>query len=91
MPSEPELPDNPIGIARQSNWGQNQLAKVLSLTRNENSPNNETGRPALYDTPPQTRILTLNPVSTTTRNRRPPRKLNSPRLPQHSGAETCYG
>lgn len=44
-----ELPDNPVGIARQSNWGQNQLAKVLPLTRNENSANNETGRPALYD------------------------------------------
>ena len=44
-----ELPDNPVGIARQSNWGQNQLAKVLPLTRNKNSANNETGRPALYD------------------------------------------
>lgn len=44
-----ELPDDPITIARQSNWGQDQLAKVSLLSRNENSADHETGRPALYD------------------------------------------
>ncbi|MDK8824513.1 IS256 family transposase, partial [Corynebacterium coyleae] len=44
-----ELPGDPIHIARQSNWGQNQLAKVTTLTRNENQADYETGRPALYD------------------------------------------
>lgn len=44
-----ELPDDPVHIARQSNWGQNQLAKVLPLTHNENSADHDTGRPALYD------------------------------------------
>ena len=44
-----ELPDDPIRIARQSNWGQEQLAKVSTLTRNENQADYETGRPALYD------------------------------------------
>ena len=44
-----ELPDDPIRIARQSNWGQDQLAKVTTLTRNENQADYETGRPALYD------------------------------------------
>ncbi|MDK8241020.1 IS256 family transposase, partial [Corynebacterium coyleae] len=44
-----ELPGDPIEIARQSNWGQNQLAKVTTLTRNENQADYETGRPALYD------------------------------------------
>ncbi|MDV2422794.1 IS1249 family transposase, partial [Corynebacterium tuberculostearicum] len=31
-----ELPDDPVEIARQSNWGQDQLAKVQTLTHNEN-------------------------------------------------------
>ena len=44
-----ELPDDPVRIARQSNWGQGQLAKVSTLTRNENEADHETGRPALYD------------------------------------------
>ena len=44
-----ELPDDPVEIARQSNWGQDQLAKVSTLTHNENQADHETGRPALYD------------------------------------------
>ncbi|WP_290184867.1 IS1249 family transposase [Corynebacterium glaucum] len=44
-----ELPDDPIKIARQSNWGKDQLAKVQILTHNENQADHETGRPALYD------------------------------------------
>lgn len=44
-----ELPDDPVHIARQSNWGQDQLAKVSLLTHNENPADHETGRPALYD------------------------------------------
>ena len=44
-----ELPDDPVEIARQSNWGQDQLAKVQTLTHNENQADHETGRPALYD------------------------------------------
>ncbi|WP_083337269.1 IS1249 family transposase [Corynebacterium timonense] len=44
-----ELPDDPVEIARQSNWGQDQLAKVPTLTHNENHADHETGRPALYD------------------------------------------
>ena len=44
-----ELPDDPLEIPRQSNWGQDQLAKVLSLTHNENHADHQTGRPALYD------------------------------------------
>lgn len=43
------LPDDPIEIARQHNWGKDQLAKVHILTHNENQANHETGRPALYD------------------------------------------
>ena len=44
-----ELPDDPTEIARQSNWGQNQLAKVPALTHNKNQADHQTGRPALYD------------------------------------------
>ena len=44
-----ELPDDPARIARQSDWGQGLLAKVSTLTRNENHTNHETRRPALYD------------------------------------------
>ena len=44
-----ELPDDPVEIARQSNWGQDQLAKVSTLSHNENQADHETGRPALYD------------------------------------------
>ena len=43
-----ELPDDPVEIARQSNWGQDQLAKVSTLTQHENQTDHETGRPALY-------------------------------------------
>ncbi|MGV0410034.1 IS256 family transposase, partial [Corynebacterium resistens] len=35
--------------ARQSNWGQDQLAKVSTLTQHEKQADHETGRPALYD------------------------------------------
>lgn len=44
-----ELPDDPIQIVKQSNWGQDQLAKVATLTHNENHADYETERPALYD------------------------------------------
>lgn len=43
------LPDDPHKIARQQNWGKDQLAKVHVLTHTENHTNHETGRPALYD------------------------------------------
>ena len=33
-----ELPDDPVEIARQSKWGQDQLAKVQTLPHNENGP-----------------------------------------------------
>ena len=42
-------PDDPLRIARQSHWGQDQLAKVSILTHTENQADHETGRPALYD------------------------------------------
>ena len=65
-----ELPDEPLRIAKQSHWGQDQLAKVSILTHTENQADHETGRPALYDngidteyTPNQTHILTLKPSS----------------------------
>ncbi|EFK53466.1 hypothetical protein HMPREF0291_11123, partial [Corynebacterium genitalium ATCC 33030] len=44
-----ELPGDPVRIARQSNWGQDQLAKVTTLAHNENQADHQTGRPALYD------------------------------------------
>ena len=44
-----ELPDDPVQIARQSNWGQDQLAKVSTLTHNGNQVDHETERAALYD------------------------------------------
>ena len=44
-----ELPDEPLRIAKQSHWGQDQLAKVSTLTQTENQADHETGRPALYD------------------------------------------
>ena len=44
-----ELPDEPLRIAKQSHWGQDQLAKVSILTHTENQADHETGRPALYD------------------------------------------
>ncbi|MFW8575178.1 IS256-like element IS1249 family transposase, partial [Corynebacterium pseudodiphtheriticum] len=39
-----ELPDDPVRIARQSDWGQGQLAKVSTLTQTENQADHETGR-----------------------------------------------
>ena len=44
-----ELPDDPIRIARHSNWGQHQLVKVSTLTQTENQADHETGRPAVYE------------------------------------------
>lgn len=44
-----KLPDDTVHTARQSNSGQDQLAKVTTLTRNENHTDHETRRPALYD------------------------------------------
>ncbi|WP_340049796.1 IS1249 family transposase [Corynebacterium parakroppenstedtii] len=43
------LPDDPLEIARQCTFGQDQLAKVTTLTYNENHADHHTGRPALYD------------------------------------------
>lgn len=43
------LPDDPLEIARQCNFGQDQLAKVSALTCNENQADHQTGRPAIYD------------------------------------------
>lgn len=42
------LPDDPIQIAKQCNFGQDQLAKVTTLTCNENQADHQIGRPALY-------------------------------------------
>lgn len=44
-----ELPDDPLEIARQCNWGQDQLAKVNALILKENHTNQLPGQPALYD------------------------------------------
>ena len=44
-----ELPDDPLEIARQCNWGQDQLAKVNALIHKENHTNQLPGQPALYD------------------------------------------
>ena len=43
------LPDDPIQIARQCNFGQDQLAKVTTLSCNENQADHQTGQPALYN------------------------------------------
>ena len=48
--SQTQLPDDPLEIARQCNFGQDQLAKVQGLTpEDHNTANPETGRPAFYD------------------------------------------
>ena len=47
--SKTQLPDDPVEIAKQCNWGHDQLAKVTVITHNENKADHETGRPALYD------------------------------------------
>ena len=45
-----QLPDDPLNIARQCNYGQDQLAKVNDLAEeNHNKADQETGRPAFYD------------------------------------------
>lgn len=45
-----QLPDDPIKIARQCNFGQDQLAKVNDLAQEDhNQADQETGRPAFYD------------------------------------------
>ncbi|MDK7884672.1 IS256 family transposase, partial [Corynebacterium striatum] len=38
----------PADIARRANWGRDALAKVIT-TPQQNTDNQETGRPALYD------------------------------------------
>ena len=50
MHSKTQLPDDPLKIARQCNFGQDQLAKVTDLDREDhNKADLETGRPAFYD------------------------------------------
>lgn len=44
-----QLPDDPLEIARQCNWGQDQLAKVNALIHKESHTNQLPGQPALYD------------------------------------------
>ena len=45
-----QLPDDPLNIARQCNYGQDQLAKVNYLAEEDhNKADQETGRPAFYD------------------------------------------
>ena len=45
-----QLPDDPLKIARQCNFGQDQLAKVNDLAEEDhNKADQETGRPAFYD------------------------------------------
>lgn len=48
--SKTQLPDDPLMIARQCNFGQDQLAKVSDLVREDlNTADPQTGRPAFYD------------------------------------------
>ena len=48
--SKTQLPDDPLKIARQCNFGQDQLAKVNDLVEEDhNKADQETGRPAFYD------------------------------------------
>ena len=48
--SKTQLPDDPLGIARQCNFGQDQLAKVNNLAEEDhNKADQETGRPAFCD------------------------------------------
>ncbi|MBG8183375.1 IS256 family transposase, partial [Enterococcus faecium] len=45
--SKTQLPDDPLKIARQCNYGQDQLAKVNDLVpEDHNKADHETGRPA---------------------------------------------
>ena len=48
--SKTQLPDDPLEIARQCNYGQDQLAKVPGLVpEDHNNADQQTGRPAFYD------------------------------------------
>lgn len=48
--SKTQLPDDPLEIARQCNYGQDQLGKVPDLVpEDHNTADQETGRPAFYD------------------------------------------
>ncbi|QNE89451.1 IS1249 family transposase [Corynebacterium incognita] len=48
--SKTQLPDDPLQIARQCNFGLDQLAKVNDLEpEDHNAADQETGRPAFYD------------------------------------------
>ena len=48
--SKKQLPDDPLKIARQCNFGQDQLAKVNDLVAEDhNTADHETRRPAFYD------------------------------------------
>ena len=45
-----QLPDDPLDIARQCDFGQDQLVKVNDLAEEDhNKADQETGRPAFYD------------------------------------------
>lgn len=46
-----QLPDDPVEIARQLNWGQDALAKAQTLANKETqaTSGHEDGRPATYD------------------------------------------
>ena len=46
-----QLPDDPVEIARQQNWGQDALAKAHTLANQEKqaTSGHEDGRPATYD------------------------------------------
>ena len=45
-----QLPDDPLAIARQCAYGQDQLAKVPDLVdEDRNKADHQTGRPAFYD------------------------------------------
>lgn len=46
-----QLPDDPVEIARQENWGQDALAKAQTLANQEKqaTSGHEDGRPATYD------------------------------------------
>ncbi|ERS55656.1 hypothetical protein HMPREF1257_01177 [Corynebacterium sp. KPL1814] len=46
-----QLPDDPVEIARQHNWGQDALAKAHTLADQETqaTSGHEDGRPATFD------------------------------------------
>lgn len=44
-----QLPDDPLAVARQCNWGKDQLAKVKEITSQQDQAIEENDRPALYD------------------------------------------